>query len=90
MQFKIFFFKLDRSQRKDFAEKVGTSVGHLMNFCYGYTKLAPKVCVRIERESERSVMRQELCEDWRDIWPELADLTSATSAKLPGSDAVTN
>lgn len=72
MQFKAYFFRLSRQERKDFAEKVGTSVGHLTNFCYGYTKLAAKVCVAIERESSKAVTRQEVCpDDWMAIWPEL-------------------
>lgn len=71
MLFKTYFYRLSTQERKDFAEKVGTSVGHLTNFCYGYTSLAPKVCVAIERESRQEVTRQALCTDWKEIWPEL-------------------
>lgn len=79
MQFKNYFFLLSTQDRKCFAEKVGTSVGHLNNFCYGYTTLAPKVCVAIERESTNAVTRQELMpHDWQAIWPELRDFPIPT------------
>jgi len=71
MQFKNYFFGLPPQDRKDFAEKVGTSVGHLTNHAYGYTPLAPAVCVLVEKESGAAVTRQELREDWAAIWPEL-------------------
>ena len=72
MQFKKFFFDLTPEARKEFAANVGTSVGHLTNYSYGYTPLAPAVCVSIERESGKKVTRQELRpDDWKSIWPEL-------------------
>lgn len=72
MHFKNYFFKIHPKDRPAFAEKVGTSVGHLTNFSYGYTNLAPKVCVAIERESKGEVTRQEMCpDDWHLNWPEL-------------------
>ena len=71
MLFKPYFFELALEARKTFAEKVGTSVGHLTNFAYGYTPLAPAVCVSVERESKGQVTRQEMRDDWRAIWPEL-------------------
>lgn len=75
MLFKNYFFQLDALARKDLAERVGTSVGHLTNFSYGYTMLNPAVCVAIERESACAVTRQELRpSDWKEIWPELIDI----------------
>lgn len=75
MLFKTYFFGLDAQERKDFAREVGTSVGHLTNFSYGYTVLKPAVCVAVERKSGGEVTRQELrADDWRDIWPELIDI----------------
>ena len=71
MLFKPFFFDLGPEARQTFAEKVGTSVGHLRNFAYGYTPLAPAVCVSVERESLGKVTRQEMRDDWQAIWPEL-------------------
>ena len=75
MLFKNYFFQLDAQARKDLAERVGTSVGHLTNFSYGYTILNPAVCVAIERESACQVVRQEMRpNDWKEIWPELIDI----------------
>ena len=72
MQFKPYFFGLKRQARADLAAKVGTTVGHLTNFCYGYTKLAAEVCVAIEQVTAGTVCRWELRpEDWFRIWPEL-------------------
>lgn len=71
MLFKTFFSELSTDGRKAFAEKVGTSVGHLTNYAYGYTTLAPAVCVSVERESGGKVTRQEMRDDWQAIWPEL-------------------
>lgn len=72
MQFKTYFFGLSPQDRKGFAEKVGTSAGHLTNHAYGYTPLAPAVCVLVEKESDGAVTRQELRpDDWAAIWPEL-------------------
>lgn len=75
MSFKTYFFGLGAQERKEFAIKVGTSVGHLNNFCYGYTSLKPVVCVAVERESGAQVTRRELRpKDWQDIWPELVNI----------------
>jgi DNA-binding transcriptional regulator YdaS (Cro superfamily) len=78
MKFKPYFFNLTPIERKAFADKVGTSVGHLNNFCYGSTKLAPAICVAIEKESLKAVTRQELRpDDWFLIWPELAEAAAS-------------
>lgn len=75
MLFKNYFFQLDAKARKGLAERVGTSVGHLTNFSYGYTMLNPAVCVAVERDSACQVTRQELRpDDWKEIWPELIDI----------------
>ena len=71
MNFKTYFFDLDTKERKAFAEKVGTSAGHLRNYSYGYAPLAPKVCVAIEKATQGKVTRQELRDDWASHWPEL-------------------
>ncbi|WP_114973381.1 transcriptional regulator [Rhodoferax ferrireducens] len=72
MHFKNYFFGLARKDRPAFAEKVGTTAGHLTNFCYGYTPLAPAVCVAIEQVTNGEVTRQELRpDDWHLNWPEL-------------------
>lgn len=72
MQLKPYFFALTKDERAAFATKVGTTVGHLTNFCYGYTKLAADVCSAIEVASEGKVRRWDLRpDDWHRIWLEL-------------------
>lgn len=80
MQFKNYFFGIQPKDRPAFAEKVGTSVGHLTNFSYGYTQLAPTICVAIEQVTESAVTRQELRPgDWNLIWPELIQNTASVA-----------
>ena len=84
MKFKSYFFALTPMERKAFAEKVGTSVGHLNNFCYGSTNLAPAICVAIEKESLKAVTRQELRpDDWFLIWPELTEAAAIPAQAAP-------
>ncbi|MDP3651065.1 MAG: YdaS family helix-turn-helix protein [Rhodoferax sp.] len=89
MKFKSYFFGLAPVDRKAFADKVGTSVGHLNNFSYGTTKLAPAICVAIEKESRKAVTRQELRpDDWPHIWPELAQAPANTAQAATETVAV--
>lgn len=76
--FKGFFYGLGKDQRKEFALACNTSVGHLNNFCYGLTTLAPILCTSIERESKGEVTRRELRpDDCEGIWPDLLPVKSA-------------
>jgi DNA-binding transcriptional regulator YdaS (Cro superfamily) len=78
MQFKTYFFALSKKERIDFAVQVGTTVGHLNNFSYGYTKLAPEVCVSIEQVTKGDVKRWDLRpDDWYRIWPEIIGIEGA-------------
>lgn len=91
MQFKKYFFAILPKDRAAFAEKVGTTAGHLTNFSYGYTKLAPKVCVAIEKVTNGTVTRKDLCpDDWQLNWPELDKPTrkSRTTAGAKVSEGV--
>lgn len=58
--------------RKSFADRCGTSIGHLNNIMYGIKSCATDLAVRIERESEGAVTRPELRSDWANHWPELS------------------
>lgn len=72
MKFKTYFFSLSKSERKLFAEQVGTSVGHLNNFSYGYTTLSPVTCAAIEKKTDGAITRKDLRpEDFWKIWPDL-------------------
>lgn len=58
--------------RAEFAERIGTTWGHLRNSMYGLRRLSPETCVRFEVESGGAVTRRHLRpEDWHRIWPEL-------------------
>jgi DNA-binding transcriptional regulator YdaS (Cro superfamily) len=93
MQFKPYFFAMTKDERAAFAKRVGTTVGHLNNFCYGYTKLAPDVCVSIEQASDGIVMRWDLRpDDWFRIWPELIGTKGAPEVPkdyVPAAKVVT-
>lgn len=61
-----------RAAQEAFANKCGTSIGHIKNVGYGYRSCDPALALSIERESGGLVTRQELRPDdfWR-IWPDL-------------------
>jgi hypothetical protein len=62
----------DDEARERFAKECGTSLGHMRNASYGMRPLAPDVCVRAERISEKAIRRWHLRpSDWHEIWPEL-------------------
>jgi DNA-binding transcriptional regulator YdaS (Cro superfamily) len=71
MELKAFLSPMSPEQREAFAESCGSSAGHLRNICYGKS-CAPALAVAIEINSDGAVTRQELRDDWRQIWPELA------------------
>jgi len=75
----------DDGQRTAFAERCGTSLGHLRNIGYGQKSCATDLAVRIERESRGAVSRPELRPDWPEHWPELAAAERATAVEV--SDA---
>jgi hypothetical protein len=67
----------DEEARRLFAEKCGTSLGHMRNVISSTGKekekrLHPATCVLAEKHSGGKLTRQALRRDWRDIWPELA------------------
>lgn len=71
MDLKTFLSPKTGQERDEFAAKCLTSKGHLQNIMYGLKPCAPGLAVLIERHSKRAVTRQELCDDWQAIWPEL-------------------
>lgn len=63
-----------------------TSPGHLRNVAYGYRRCSPELAALVEFHSQGQVTRRELCPDnWRIVWPELANTQPATLAPA-GSD----
>lgn len=68
---------LSASERQAMASACDTTLGHLKNVGYGYRPCAAALAVRIEQYTAGQVSRRDLCpDDWRAIWPELADVTA--------------
>lgn len=59
------------AERVAFAGRCGTTYGYLKMVSYGAKPCAPRLAVLIEENTGRRVTRQELRDDWSDIWPEL-------------------
>ena len=58
--------------RVSFAVGCGTTAGHLRNISYDLRVPAAELCVAIEQDTGRAVMRWDLRpDDWHLIWPEL-------------------
>lgn len=57
---------LTPEDRDAFAERIGTSVGHLKQIGYGNRTCNPEYAVNIDRETGRKVTMQEMCPemDW--------------------------
>ena len=73
MNLRTYLGGLEPPVREDFAERCGTSLGHITNVMYGYKPCGPELAVSIERESGGAVTRRDLRpDDWERIWPELS------------------
>ena len=70
---KQFTSTMSPDERVDFAERCGTTWPFLRNVIYGSRKPGEKLCVALERESNKFLTRQDLREDWEEIWPELSE-----------------
>lgn len=57
----------------DFAQRCGTTTGHLRNIAGGRRPVGEKLSVCIERESNGDLTRRDLRDDWHLIWPELVE-----------------
>lgn len=71
MELKAFLSAMPKPDRIAFAERCGTTLGHLQNVMYGIKPCATDIAVSIERESKRAVRRWNLRADWKKHWPEL-------------------
>jgi DNA-binding transcriptional regulator YdaS (Cro superfamily) len=73
MDLKSYLSPLSADQREAFAKRCGTTRGHLQNVAYGKT-CAPALATAIELNSGGKVKRKDLRDDWKRIWPELAEV----------------
>lgn len=73
MDLKTYLTPMSGDERIAFADKCGTTRGHLQNVMYGVKSCAPGLARTIETVTGGSVTRQELRpDDFSVIWPELA------------------
>ena len=75
MELRPYLNSLPPDAQADFATRCGTTVGYLRKAISVGQRLGPSLCVAIERESDKSVTRQELRDDWQNCWPELSFAT---------------
>lgn len=74
MELRQYLNSMSAHEQVDFAKRCETSVGYLRKALSINQLLGPALCVSIERESYRSVTRQELRpNDWQSLWPELVE-----------------
>ena len=77
---------LDKASRKDFAERCRTSEGYMRKARSAKQKFRSDLCVRIERESNYVVTRQDLRDDWAEVWPELVPAKNSKVDRAAASD----
>lgn len=63
MDLKSFLESLSTDEREQFAERCGTTAGHLRNVSYGYRSCAESLAINVERESGRQVRCETLRPD---------------------------
>lgn len=87
MDLRDFVSSLKGVKRREFATKIGTTVGHLNNMAYGHAAVSALYAARIERESNGVVTRAECgVKGWEEIWFELAErLSQEGTASMPAS-----
>ncbi|KVC81424.1 transcriptional regulator [Burkholderia ubonensis] len=72
---------LAKDDRATFAAQCKTSEGYMRKARSAKQKFRCELCVLIEQHSNGAVKRQDLRDDWADVWPELAKNTGITSSK---------
>jgi DNA-binding transcriptional regulator YdaS (Cro superfamily) len=81
MNLKEYIATSDRGTAKKLAAFLGISAPYLSQMAAGKSPISEKRCVQIERFSAGRVSRRDLRpDDWRDIWPELANSPSTDPA----------
>lgn len=63
MDLKAYLETLSVADREKFAERCGSTAGHLRNVSYGYRPCGESLAIAIERESGRHVRCEELRPD---------------------------
>ncbi|CAN0620454.1 protein of unknown function [Burkholderia multivorans] len=83
-----FLNSMSPGEQISFAERCGTTIGYLRKAISVGQLLRAGLCVAIERASNGAVTRRDLHpDDWRDIWPELAERLQTGGPPLPESES---
>lgn len=81
MQLKNYLESLERGGAARLARALGISPSYLSQLASGEAPISPARCVKIEKELDGAVTRQEMRPaDWQDIWPELAALANCETS----------
>lgn len=72
-----------RPQRKAFAERCGTTLGHLMNVAYGCKPCSESLAIAIDRETGGQVSAEELCPNSAHLFAYLRK----SASPAPGANA---
>lgn len=75
MELTTYLSSTDAPSAADFARTLGTAPSVISQWRTGARPVPIKSCVAIERATAGAVTRRDLRDDWRDVWPELADWT---------------
>ncbi|MDN7988958.1 YdaS family helix-turn-helix protein [Burkholderia orbicola] len=73
MNLKDYLSTSERGTAAKLAAYLGVSASYLSQMASGLSPISEKKCVRIEKFSGGVCSRRDLKEDWREIWPELAE-----------------
>lgn len=65
-----FLKPMTRQEREDFAQRIGTTLGQLLQIGYGKRPCSPVYAVNIDRETGGKVTMQEMCPeiDWDHVY----------------------
>ncbi|BAP87276.1 uncharacterized protein E1O_01450 [Burkholderiales bacterium GJ-E10] len=77
MNLHAYLQSTDRGEASRIAREVGVSPTMISQYAAGAKMPAPHTAASIERATGGAVMRWDLRDDWREIWPELASRPDA-------------
>jgi DNA-binding transcriptional regulator YdaS (Cro superfamily) len=80
------YFSEERGNAARLARGIGVSAGFLTQVADGSRPCPPRVAVKIERFLVGRVKRQDLVEDWGEIWPELDTPTTPPPHTAQGAE----
>lgn len=80
MDLKTYLSLNERGTAKKLASSLGVSNSYFSQMVSGISPISIPRCVEIETATGRQVTRQDLRpDDWKAIWPELAERSEATT-----------